>query len=336
MPGVIMTTSDIPDAQIQGYYDRNLLERARPELVHGLFAQVKTMPKNAGTRINFRRWESLPVNTTPLAEGVTPTGKKITTTTIHATLKQYGDFVTLSDFLQLTGLDSTIVETTDVLGEQMGETDDILDRDNLLSGTQVRYGTGVAGRSSVTNALAKADIDNITRALESANGKPIKKMVVAGAKIATKPVRQAYIAIGHTDLRYDIEQIAGFKSVEEYASQGDVLPGEIGATGGIRWLLTTNGYIAEGEGAAVGATGLKAVDATNIDVYCVIIQAQNCYGRVPLAKGSVKAIVKQLGSAGTEDPLDQRSTVGWKFARTGRVLNDDHLCRLEVGVTALA
>jgi len=63
--------------------------------------------------------------------------------------------------------------------------------------------------------------------------------------------------------------------------------------------------------------------------------AQNAYGVVPLQKKSIKSIVKQLGSAGTEDPLDQRSTVGWKATTTGAILMQPWIYRLETGVTEL-
>ena len=86
---LITGTSDVA-VNLQGHYDRNLLERALPALIHSRFAQVRPLPKNAGTRINFRKYGSLAVNTTPLTEGVTPTGKKLTTTDIYATVKQYG------------------------------------------------------------------------------------------------------------------------------------------------------------------------------------------------------------------------------------------------------
>ena len=86
---LITGTSDVA-VNLQGYYDRNLLERAVPALIHSRFAQVRPLPKNAGTRINFRRYGSLAVNTTPLTEGTTPTGKKLTTTDIYALVKQYG------------------------------------------------------------------------------------------------------------------------------------------------------------------------------------------------------------------------------------------------------
>lgn len=86
---LITGTSDIA-VNLQGHYDRNLLERSLPALIYGRFAQTRPLPKNTGIRINFRRYGSLDVNTTPLGEGVTPTGKKLTSTDIYATIKQYG------------------------------------------------------------------------------------------------------------------------------------------------------------------------------------------------------------------------------------------------------
>lgn len=334
MPGIITGISDIP-VNLQGYYDRNLLERATPALIFSRFGQIRPIPKNQGTRINFRRYGSLPVNTTELGEGVTPTGKKLSATTIYANLSQYGDFVTITDWIEMTGLDPILMEAGEILGEQAGQTIDILTRNVLMAGTSVRYGSGVANRAAVTNELKDADIDSVIRTLEGNNTKKIREQINAGAKISTSPIRPSYIAISHTDSRYDIENLTGFKSVEEYASQGDVMPEEIGSVKNIRFLLTTHGKIWESAGAAVGATGLKAVDATNIDVYGTIILAKNAYGEVPLQKKTIKNIVKKMGSAGTEDPLDQRSTSGWKAAHVAKILNDDFMVRIEHGVTDL-
>jgi len=52
-------------------------------------------------------------------------------------------------------------------------------------------------------------------------------------------------------------------------------------------------------------------------------------------KEAPKNIVKKMGSAGTEDPLDQRATSGWKVATTCKILNDDFLHRIEHGATDL-
>ena len=45
-------------------------------------------------------------------------------------------------------------------------------------------------------------------------------------------------------------------------------------------------------------------------------------------------IVKQLGSAGSGDPLDQRATVGWKATKTAEILVQQYMVRIETTVSA--
>jgi N4-gp56 family major capsid protein len=331
---LITGTSDVA-VNLQGHYDRNLLERALPALIHSKFAQVRPLPKNAGTRINFRRYGSLAINTTPLTEGVTPTGKKLTSTDIYANLKQYGDFITISDWVSMTGLDPLLIEGGEILSEQMGLSVDTLDRDVYVAGTNVRYAGGVAARTSVATAVAVADVKAAIRTLEGANAKKIRSMVVGGAKVGTRPIAPAFYGITHTDCRQDYEALPGFTKVEEYASQKDIMEEEIGSWGNLRILLTTNSKIWLAGGVAVGSTGLVASDSTNIDVYSTLIFAANAVGSIPLQQGNVKNIIKKMGSAGTEDPLDQRATSGWKVASTAKILNDDFLLRIEHGASDL-
>jgi len=334
MPGIITAKSDV-SPEIQGYYDRNLLERVGPALHHGRFGQVRPLPKKQGARINFRRYGSLAVATTPLTEGVTPSGKKLTSSTIYAVVKQYGDFVTITDWVSMTGLDNTLLEAGEILGDQAGETMDILDRDVLLGCTTVRYANGEAARTSIATALGKVDLDSVVRTLEGNNAKKIRTMITAGKSVATVGIRAAFIGITHTHCRKDIEALPGFTPVKEYASQKDVLPDEIGEAEGIRFILTTAGKITVDAGAAVGSTGLVSTSASQVDVYHTILLGQNAYGVVPLQKKSIKNIVKAMGSAGTEDPLDQRATSGWKTATTTKILNDEFMAVIEHGVTSV-
>ena len=335
MPGLITGTSDV-NVNLQGHYDRNLLERALPALLHDRFLQVRPLPKNKGTRINFRRYGSLAVNTTPLTEGVTPTGKKLTTTDIYAMVKQYGDFVTISDWVSMTGLDPMLVEGGEILGEQMGLTLDTLNRDVLVAGTTVRYAAAVAGKTTVATAIAVSDVKAAVRILEGNNAKKLRHMIVGGPKVGTRPVAPAFYGITHTDCRQDYEALPGFTKVEEYGSQKGVPEEEIGSWGNLRILTTTNAKIWLAGGVVVGsAPTLVAANSTNIDVYCTLVFGANAAGTVPLQKGSVKNIIKKMGSAGTEDPLDQRATSGWKAAQTCKILNDDFLLRIEHGATDL-
>ena len=337
---LMTTTSDIP-SNLQGFYDRALLESATMALLYDKFGQTRPLPANKGTRLNFRRYGKLPVNLTPLGDGVTPTGKKLSVTDIYATIKQYGDYVMLTDWLIMTGLDPNILDIAEnVLSVQLAETKDTLARDVLVAGTSVRYAGGVSARTSIVTALSDADLASVVRTLEGNDAKKITKITTAGSGVNTSPISAAYIGITHPHARRDIELRSGFVPVAEYASRdalsmdsGEVI--EIGSTPGIRWLATTNAKIWADGGGAIGSTGLVSTSASNIDVYCSLVIGKDAYGTVPLQKESVKTIIKQLGSAGTEDALDQRATVGHKFATVTKILNDDYVIRLEHGVTSL-
>lgn len=317
---------------LTGYYDRNLLERALPVLLYGQFGQSRPLPKNAGDRINFRKYASLAVSTTPLTEGTTPAGKMLSATEIYATLEQYGDYVMITDKLLDLGLDPVLMEAGELLGEQAGLTIDTLHRAVLLGGTSVRLANAVAARENIVATIGLNDINKVVRTLEGNNAKKIREQVNAGVKISTSPLRAAFIGITHTDCRQDWEALTGFVPVEKYASQTDVMETEIGEIKGIRVVTTTNaGIVADGGGAKgtmVSTTGTKA------DVYQTLILAKNAFGLIPLQKGGIENIIKKAQNSGTSDALNQRNTSGWKAYNACKILNNDFIIRIEHAVTA--
>lgn len=329
---LIFGTSDV-EVNIQGFYDRNLLENATPALIYGRYGQVRPLPRNSGTRINFRRYESLSVNTTPLTEGVTPTGKKPTITDIYATVKQYGDFIFFSDWVDMVGLDNTLMEFTDLLGDQMGLTSDTLDRDVMVAGTSVRYANGVSARGSIVADLAESDVKSAIRTLESGDAKKLKSMVVGGAKIGTRPVATTFRCIAHTDCRQSWEALPGFTKIEDYASHKNTSDEEIGTYRNVAVELTSQGKMWESAGGTPGT--LKSTDSSSADIYASLVLAKNAYGITPLQRSSIKNIVKKADSGGAENPLNQRGSSGWKMAKTTKILNDDFMVRIEHGVVSL-
>ena len=61
------------------------------------------------------------------------------------------------------------------------------------------------------------------------------------AKYNTEPVPEAYVAVGHTDLRKDIEKLPGFIPYVKYSNNGQqMLPGELGSVGVVRFVLTNS------------------------------------------------------------------------------------------------
>ena len=106
---------------------------------------------------------------------------------------------------------------------------------------------------------------------------------------------------------YDLQEDDAFVKVSQYQDKENIYTGEVGRLFGVRLVETTEAKVFEGAGAS-GA-----------DVASVIVLGQYAYGVTSLKGAKPRVIVKPAGSAGTADPLDQISTVGWKMDGFGAV-----------------
>ena len=68
-------------------------------------------------------------------------------------------------------------------------------------------------------------------------------------------------------------------------------------------------------------------------VFCTLMFGQDAFGTTEIEGGGLETIIKPKGSAGTADPLDQRSTVGWKGMITAEILVQQYIRRIESGGT---
>lgn len=296
----------------QTFYDRTLLERELPELFFYEDGDKKVIPKGKGTSVEFRKFNSLEVPKNSLTEGVTPEGKDLNITSIKATAKQEGDYVKVSDVLDMQGKDPVITETSELLGEQLALTIDTRIRDIVCSGTTVQYANGKANRDALTNA-------------DVLNGKEVRKAKKRLKKANIKPFSDGcYHMIIDADQEYDFKDDTtgnGFVEVTKYAKPENMLTGEIGRYDGVRIRVSSN---------------IESVKNTNsVYVHKGIIYGRHAYGVPEITKGKGKAsiIVKPLGSSGTDDPLNQRATIGWKAFFTAVRLNELGICRVETGAT---
>jgi N4-gp56 family major capsid protein len=303
----------------QSFYDRNLLERALPELVHTLFAQVRDIPRKAGTStIKFRKYSSLAAATTPLSEGVTPVSEQISITEITATVLQYGTFVVITDVIDYESVDSTVMEIGELQGEQAGDTIDQLTRDILCAGTSVTYGGDAAQRTDLTtgDVFTVTLLKAVVLTLKNSNAKKIKRMVDPSTGVGTAALDASFVAINHTNLTSTIRGFAGIVEVRNYPSKKDVMPGEYGYCENVRFIETTNAKV------------FTAGGASSVDVYPVIIMGANAYGTSKISGEALKNIIKPIGAG--DDPLNQRATIGWKMTFVAKILNNDFIHRVEV------
>lgn len=299
MADALTTTVEV-DPAIDISYQRTLLQPPTPKYIHNKFAKRVSIGRKSGNTIKMRRYNRYSAATTPLAEGITPNGHKQSKVDLLAEVSQYGDFATITDVVDLTVQDPNITIEVTRQNDQMLNTLDQLTRDALAASASL---TACSNGSPTTTLLNKTDIDTVRGTLRGNNADYMTRLIKGGTAQGTSPIRPSYWAIADTDLEDDLEKVAGFKSMANYAAQQGVDAAEWGSTGNVRWLTTTQGYV------------------SSSTYYCPII-AKEAYATVDINGGNAQAIIKGFGTSGVADPLNQRATVGWKMWQVARILND--------------
>ena len=377
----IQTTATL-SAENKTYYDKRLIQFAKPNLVHDQFGQKRPIPKNGGKTIEFRSFSSLPKALVPLTEGVTPDGENLTVEQISASVNQYGSYVTTTDMLNMTAIDNIVVETSEVLGDQAGRTLDTVVREYLNAGSSVQYADGEKdSRSQLTAA-------------DTLSVKAVQRAVATLKKNNAKPFADgSFVAIVHPAVAHDLMRDPEWKDVANY-NPAEWYAGEIGRIAGVRFVETTEAKIFEAEklagndclsivsadASASKITVAEAIDASLIGreivingldytvaavdgstltlsetlpatvaaedkvypaggtsdgspVYSTLVLGRDAYGVTEITGGGLEMIVKPLGSGGTGDPLNQRSTMGWKATKVAKILTEEYMIRVETAAS---
>lgn len=297
MPTTLQTTANLNTGtganatKPSAYYDKLLLELlVQKDFQHGKFAQERPMPKRTGDTVNFRKIAPLSPSLTPMVEGVTPDGLTASITAISVSTKQYGEWLTFSDLVDVTMVDPIIKEYTVELARIAREKLDLLIREELNGGANVQYANKRLSRIT----LAAGDIPKVD---------DFRKIVLGFKKKFVKPASgERYIAFITPDVSFDLQDDEKFKKAYEIGQNNKpMISGEIADIYGIKFIELLNAKIFTGLGAA------------GVNVHSSIVLGYKPYGITKISGEGVKTISKALGSAGTADPLDQRQSIGFKI-----------------------
>jgi len=308
-------------AEARTMYIGTLIKRLLPYLPLIKDGQKVTIPKHMGLIANFRKYASLSLATTPLTEGTTPAGNSQTVTAVTATAAQYGDFLTVADVLETVGIDDSVVQAMEQLGEQAGQTIHRLVQTELGSGSTARYGGAASSRVTVAAGMnmSVALIRLAVRDLENAN--------------VPKFSDGFYHGVVTPGQKYDLVGDAAFQDLYRYTNTRPLMANEIGEVYGVRLWETTD--------LPIYPTG----GAGSIPVHAAIIYGPNAFGVIDVESMGVAAInsetnkgvevfVTGLDVPSKSDPLHQRAYAGWKVLFVCKVLDALRIIRIETAVTA--
>lgn len=321
------------DAAQQKFFVLALTRRAVPYLVLFEDAQFTTIPKNSGGFgaplgvVSFRKVKALwdpavdgvgvPAS---LSEGIPPASKDLDMTEVTTSLKQYGDWIKVSDLSEDASVDGILVHAAEALGEYEGQKLHRVMLYALDSTTNIWYGDGsVVGEGNVTGAMT------MTAAL-------VRKLVRSAKRMNMARFPDGdYHMILEPGQEYDLQSQADFFDAAKYnggiAAGGgpNMLTGEIGRGWGVRFKGATE--LLKGTGVMAAVT------------YHSIFYGPNGYGMIDLATQAVRKIdprtnrgiavyTQPVNRPDKIDPLGQLGFVSCKVAFAGVVFDPNQVMKV--------
>jgi N4-gp56 family major capsid protein len=282
------------------YYEKKLLEYVKENLVALKYGQKRSLPPHSGRQVTFTRFEPLPPKTTPITFQPTPSeGKSISTQQITATVEEYGDYIDLDEFTDMTSFVPLVDEIVDLLGYQAELSLDTIAMQELTNGTNVLYAGGVSAREELdgTKKITKADIRKAVNLLKRKRIPPFPDGY--------------YVCFIHPDKTLDLfteqELLTLAMANKDYLEKG-----EIGKFAGVKFVETTVLPVIE-----------QTVGESTVEVYQTLVFGQNAYGVVDIDGNTIKMEMTNL------DKLGRVKTLGWKAYFTCKRLYEPAIVRIE-------
>ena len=301
---VNVTTQDSMSPTMKTFYDTTLLENAREAMVFTQFGEKQPMK---GNKIEWRKFNTFAKAMTPLQEGVIPTGQTFGMTKIEGEITQHGDFTAVSDRLELESYDDVIFGATEEMGAAEGETYDTLTRNILVAGNSVQYcpngETEVTSRANITkNCILTPEV--------------VHKASTWLKKNKAPKINGSYVALIHPSVAHDLTATQTWIEYHKHTNPTPIFKGEIGELYGVRFVESNNCQV------------WKEMEEDTA-VYATLFLGAKAFGILDPQGEGMEMIIKTREQIG--GPLNQFSTIGYKFCHGAKILYQERMLRVESG-----
>lgn len=299
-------TSTTLSNEMMTLYSKVFLKRNEFEQIYEEGAQKQTRSKNEGKTIKFNRYA--PLNADPsaaeLTEGSNPDEVSLTSSTVNATLKEYGKTVKISRFLSLTSVDVNNKEKIAVVGQNMREVLDNIVRKELDNGTEQ-----LAGGKSAVSDIAATDVYSAT----------VVRYAVRGleSEYARKYADGMFIAKVQPYTKADLINDSTWINAKTYSDVKDLYRGEIGELYGVRHLLSANG---------------KTTSST-ATVYHNYIHGADSFGCYDLSGDAPRLYIVPNTSVDSGNPAGRFSLASWAGSYVAKILVPKWVRVVKTGAT---
>ena len=307
--------------ELKTFYDTELLENARTEMFYAQFGRKQRLPKNGGTTIEWRKFNTF-ARASELKEGVIPTGQQFGSSSLTASISQYGTYTSITDKLEMRAYDNVILAATEEMGASAAATQETLIRNALLVGTNVMYCDNVDVNGTVLSTPTSPATMGAGGGSSNSDGwalltpTMVNKAVTKMKKDRVPRINGKYYAVIHPSVAYDLRQSKDWIEVHKYAATGEIFNGEIGELHGCRFIEDTFAPILGDSYIYSGSTTYK--NKSNGVTYATYFFGKDGFGIVDPEGGGLEMIIHDKDEIG--GPLNQFSTIGYKFETNGATI----------------
>ena len=290
------TTSEGLTDEMKAFYQKQLLENVRPNLVFNQFGESIPLPSGNGKTVEVRRMETFAKVLTPLVEGKIPTGNSLKVTKKTITVDQYGDYTPITDQLNWAAVDPILAEAVNEHSAQANVSLDTLTRNKVCAECNLDFPGEIDDIDELTIAskITAADVARVATTLKKFN---------------TPKIQGSYVAIIHPSVAYDLRQDSGWVEAHKYSATKEIFNGEIGELHGVRFVESTEAKI--------------EMNSAGLAVYNCIFFGLKAWGVVKPNEMTLRSIIKSAKEVG--GPLEQYSTAGWKAMHGAGVLYTERM-----------
>jgi N4-gp56 family major capsid protein len=282
------------------YYERKLLAYVKQNLPVLDYGQKFSLPLNSGKTAIFTRFSPLPLAKTPITYQPTPaTGANLSTQQVSVSLDEYGNYIELDDFTNITSFTPLMDIAINRLSYNAKQSLHSIAMDELTAGTNVIYAGGVSSRDKLdgTKPLTKTEIRKAATLLKRNDIPPFADGY--------------YVCFIHPDKVNDLftDQDLIMLSMTK---RDPIAQGYIGEFAGVRFIETTAMPIVPN-----GNSNSPA------NVYQTLVVGSDAYGVVDLDGNTLQTTYANL------DKLGRVKTVGWRAYFATKRLYEPAIVRIE-------
>lgn len=320
---------------VQYIASKDILTTAPAMKVLDLACEEKTLKRQMGASIVYRRWLTPAIDTTPTPEGGNKDPRTLVPEDYTGTMLRYAERIQVSrvDY-DLSPFDA-VMGSKDRIKQLVISDRERIRWNAVAAGVNVVYNSpAIVSRATVNGPISAGRIQLAVRSLMQLKGMTFAEQIGGANKIGTSPIEASFYLFGHTNQLPDFRALPGWVPKSSYPANVNVSPYEVGSFQNVRVFLTPEALTFPGGGAASTA---MINTAGNTDVYINLLLGKEAAASVKLegdgAEGFGNFNLEVLDKADKFDPSNAWVDIVATWYDLCMITANDWTWRLEVGAT---